>query len=146
MEDLMIHCILENNIQKLIRIVENGANIHFQNDYPFILACSKGLISIVVLIINLFHPDINTQNGLPLRMACVYGHIDIVICLLENGADINADDGAALVWSAYKNWDNITKYLIEKGADKNVRNGILMRIYGERGNFEMVSYLMENNF
>jgi len=110
MEDRMIHYILENNASKLINVVENGANIHYQKEYPLILACSKGFLSIVNLMINIYAPDINAQEGLPLRIACIYGHIDIVICLLENGADINAGEGGALIWSAYKNNVEMVKY------------------------------------
>lgn len=139
----MIHYILENNIQKLIDIIENGANIHYLKDYPLVLACSKGLLSIIVPIISLYKPDINAQNGSPLRMACIYGHIEVVIFLLENGADINADDGGALIWSAYKNRNEIAKYLISKGADINIRGGLLKKIYEEKCNMEMIQFLFE---
>jgi len=141
MEDRMIHYILENNIQKLVNIVENGANIHYLNDYPFILACSKGYASIVSLIINCYNPNINAQNGLPLRIACIYGHMDIVICLIENGVDINIDDSGALIWCAYKGQNEIAKYLISKGADISARNNLLMKIYSGKKNIEILDFL-----
>lgn len=143
MEDRLLHYILDNNISKIIDIVENGANIHYQKDYPFILACSKGFLPMVSLIINLYSPDINTLEGMPLKIACVYNHINVVIFLLENGADINAGDGCALIWCAYKNNNTIAKYLISKGANIHVRDDLIFRIYRERKNIEMLDFLWE---
>jgi len=145
MEEAMINYILQNEPAKLISSIENGADIHYKDDYPFILACSKVFVNIVTLLINLYNPNINAQNGFPLRMACIHGHMNIVICLVENGADINIDDGAALIWCAYKNKDDIAKYLIDKGANVYVRNSLLLNIYSNKGKHEMVNYCKKND-
>jgi len=150
MDETMIFYILENNLKKFLESISpqvpvaNGADVHYKNEYPLILAASKGYTSFVSVIINVFNPNINAQNGMALKNACVFGHLDTVMCLIDNGADVNIDDCSALIWSLYKTHFDIAKYLIQKGAKVNVKDELPLKICIEKGNLEMVKYLVEN--
>jgi len=89
MDDLMLFSIFENNIVNLIDSLNNGADIHYKNEYPLILACSKGYLNIVIYIVNFCSPDLDAQNGSALRNACVYGYFGVVKFLIESGCNIN---------------------------------------------------------
>ena len=150
MDETMIYYILatgtcgENNLKKFLESIANGANVHYKNEYPLILAASKGYTSFVSVIINVFNANINSQNGLALKNACVFGHMEVVMCLIDNGADVNLDDGTALIWSLYKTHFDIAKYLIQKGAKVNVKDELPLKICIEKGNLEMIKCLVEN--
>ena len=140
--DLLIEAVFENNVQRLIDLINKGADVHMKNEYPLILACSKGYLNIVAYIVNMHNPDVNSLNGMALKNACVYGQIKIVKFLIDNGADINCNDGDPLRWSLYKSQHEIIKYLVEKGADLN--NPVFMEICSKKKDKEMYDYLMKN--
>ena len=146
LEDLLLQYIFENNIIKLVEIVDIGGNIHIFNEYPLILACSKGYLNIASYIINCHNPNLNAQSGLALKYACVYGHMNIIKLLLDNGANINEDNSSAILWSIYKYNYEITKYLIENGGNVNAFDGLLLSILIERNNIDMVKYFIEYGF
>ena len=100
-------------------LVENGANIHAQDDYVLRYSSRYGYLDIVKCLVE-NGANIHTQDDCALRWSIQGGYLDIVKYLVENGADIHADNDYALWWSVCSNYLEIVKYLIENGADQKV--------------------------
>jgi ankyrin repeat protein len=67
-------------------LVENGADIHADNDFALRYTAVNGHIDIVRFLVE-NGADIHANNDLALRWAAEYGHLDVVRYLVENGAD-----------------------------------------------------------
>ena len=97
-------------------LVENGADIHFDNDQVFVMAASYDHLDIVKYLLSK-GINIHTRNDTALIMASYHGHLEMVKLLVENGADIHAGNDAALIYTVQNNRPAIVKYLVEQGAD-----------------------------
>jgi ankyrin repeat protein len=71
---------------KLIEILlENGADIHTNNDAPLLWACSKNNVKAVKYLLKK-GADPKVNDNLALRWAYKEGYLEVVKCLMENGA------------------------------------------------------------
>ena len=125
-------------------LVDNGANIHADEDCALRLYAENGQIEVVKYLIEQ-GADIHTYNDYALRYASKYGYLDVVKYLVENGANIHADDDFALRWSAEKGHLEVLKYLIEQGADIHALDDSALRWSAANGHLEVVKYLKSLN-
>ena len=64
--------------------INNGANIHFENDLALRLASHNGHLEVVKYLISR-GANVHARNDLALRHASDNVHLDIVECLIANG-------------------------------------------------------------
>jgi len=123
-------------------LVQNGADIHADNDYALRWSTSNGYIDVVKFLVQ-NGADIHANDDLALRWSASIGHIDVVKFLIENGADIHAWDDYALRYSAYHGHIEVVKFLVQNGADIHADNDWALRWFVENGHTEIVEYLKE---
>jgi len=91
-------------------LVENGANIHANNDLALCWAAENGYLEIVKYLVE-NGANIHANNDCALRWAAYKGHLEVVKYLIENGADIHADNDSALYCIAWNGHLEVVKYL-----------------------------------
>ena len=104
------------NVEVMKYLIENGADVHADNDVALSCSAEMGHLEVVKYLIE-NGADIHACNGCALRCSARRGHVDIVKYLIENGANIHAWDEYALRSSANNGHFEVVKYLIEQGAD-----------------------------
>ena len=121
-------------------LVENGVDIHTDDDYALKYAAEYGHLELVKCLVGL-GANINSQDGFALRYASDNGHLGVVKYLIEAGADIHAGvDGALRVASANGHLE-VIKCLIEAGAD--IHAGDALEYASSRGHVKVVNYLKQ---
>ena len=128
---------VQDNIQFL---VEQGADIHVQNNYILKRSATKGQLDVVKYLVE-NGANIHAENDYALRYSACNGHLEVVKYLVENGADIHSIDDFALRWSAELGQFNIVKYLVEQGADIHTDDDFALRYSAKNGHTEIAEYL-----
>lgn len=72
----------------LIWSLQRGADVHYQDDLPVVLASMNGHLNIVE-ILDSYDANLLTQNQKALRLAAKANHRQVVDYLIRNGGDIN---------------------------------------------------------
>jgi len=129
-------------LKTIKELVEDGADIHVNNDFILRMASTNGYLDIVKYLISQ-GANIHSSNDYVLCCASYRGHLDVVKCLIEHGADIHARNDLALVWASMSGHIEIVKYLVEQGADIHAENDQALRWASEKGHLEIVKYLVE---
>jgi len=63
-------------------LVEQGADLHAQNDYALRLAAENGHLKVVKYLLEQ-GANLHADNEKALRLAALYGHLEVVKYLLE---------------------------------------------------------------
>ena len=136
----------DNRIIEIIKIlIENGADIHAEEDQSFINACEYCNIEIIKLLIQ-YGANIHAQNDKALINACYYDDIETVKLLIENGANIHAQEDQAFINACYNNENiEIVKLLIEKGANIHAQENDALIKACSNSNIEIIKLLIEND-
>jgi ankyrin repeat protein len=140
---LFIDAIENKNIKCAKKLLENGANIHKNDDYALRLSSQHGYIDVVKFLIE-NGADIHANNDDALIESSTHGRIDVVKFLVENGSNIHADDDLALRWSSHNGHVDVVKFLIENGADIHADDDLALRWGSRYGHIEVVKILIEN--
>lgn len=128
------------NISIMKLMIDNGANIHVDDDWLLCEAAARHHYHIVTFLVE-EGADIHTGDDFPLFQAVYFGCEDVVRFLIERGANIHARGERALNIATENGHESIVKYLVEKGA--NVNHGSLVSAAKE-GSCDIVSLLVDN--
>ena len=96
-------------------LIRHGAYIHAADDWAFIWASTRGHLEIVKLLIK-HGADIHVHSNYALRRASENGQLETVKFLVERGADIHAENNHALVMANDNRHSETVKFLLECGA------------------------------
>ena len=148
----LIDAIYNHNLELTKSLVENGADIHFDNDSALTTAIRKGVGKIIEYLLEKgadIHNVPNTAINEGLITAIEEYDYDLILYFLENGADIHAYNELSLS-SAIKGGDmQLIRYLLQHGANihniptTEMHECLTISIYVS--NFEIVRYLILND-
>jgi ankyrin repeat protein len=123
-------------------LVGKGADVHVNNGYTLRSASENGHLEIVKFLV---HKKVNIrgQNDYALRSASENGHLEVVKLLVENGADVHADDDFALGSASGNGHLEVVKFLVDNGADFDNGDSIALGQASRNGHLEIVKYLVK---
>jgi hypothetical protein len=124
--DLVLVCGWNADYREAKRLIEEGVNIHYNEEEALRLAAAHGRLNIVKLLVEA-GADINARGGEALIHAAYSGHYGVVKYLVGRGADVRAGNNAAIIWAAAHGHLRILKLLISKGADIHVLDDFPLR-------------------
>jgi len=101
-----------NDMKVVKYLVENGADIHADEDYALRWSALNGHLEVVKYLVEI-GADIYARDNYALKYSAINGHLDIVKYLVENGADIHVDN-CPLRLSAENYHYKVMKYLKEQ--------------------------------
>ena len=119
LNDQLIEASKHGDLEKVKELVENGADIHAQDDHALCWSANNGQLDVVKYLVE-NGADIHAYNDDALRLSAEKSNIDLVKYLVENGANIHADNDYALRLSALHGHLNVVKYLVENGANQSI--------------------------
>ena len=124
-------------------LIDNGADVHMQDNYPIRFASDNGHYDIVKLLIE-NGADVSSKNNYAIRLASRNGHYDIVELLIENGADVTDNDNYSIIDASKNGHYDIVELLIENGADVTANDNYPIKIASENGYYDIVKLLIDN--
>jgi len=124
-------------------LLENGADVHYEDDRPLIQCCEGGYTGVVKILLE-FGADIHVKKDKPLRYATAYENYNIMKILLENGADVHTKNDYPLRTSVEDGEIDSVKLLLEYGANIHVNNEEVLIGSISRRDFEMVQLLIDS--
>ncbi|WP_175888216.1 ankyrin repeat domain-containing protein [Burkholderia contaminans] len=119
----------------------SGADIHYDNNFALMAACTKGHLQVVKYLIDQ-GANIHARDDYALRNASHDGHFGIVKYLVEKGADIHANEDWALRGASGNGHLEIVKYLVEQGADIHAEGEWALVAASMSGHFQICDYLV----
>jgi len=101
------------DLQVIKELVEEGADIHANDDLALRWAAENGHLDVVKFLVK-EGADIHVFDELALRWAAENGHLDIVKFLVSKGANIHAENDEALRLAVVNGYLDVVKYLARK--------------------------------
>jgi len=124
--DQLIDNIKQNNIDEVIRILDEGVDINYMSNVPIRLAIKLNKYEITKILID-HNANIDHSYGILLHFACVRGHNEIVGLLLNEGINYNKEIYGSLIEPCISNDDVDSLRLLiqfnleELTVDENIR-------------------------
>ena len=141
------HSIVLKNIRPIWTVdtfkyfIEEGINIHADDDYALRYAAGNGHLEVVQYLIDK-GADIHAYDDWAFRYSSENGYLEVVQYLIDKGADIHAYDDDALKYAAINGYLEVVRYLIDKGANIHADNDYALRYAARNGYLEVVRYLI----
>jgi len=129
------------DINVIKSLIEEGTNIHADDDWALRWASRKGHLEVVKLLIE-HGANVNARNDWALKWASRKGHLKIVKLLLNYG--VHADNGWALVWASENGHLAVVKLLIAYGANVHVYDDEALECASENGHTKVVDLLLKH--
>ena len=124
------HAVAANDIEKVKRLIAEGNDVNYTNDYispPIVKACLLGNNEMIEVLVN-SKADleaIDSYNRTPLIAAIQKDNFELVKQLIEYGAGIESctehGDTPLMIAAQYGNIDTV-KFLLKCGANPNAQN------------------------
>ena len=88
MDEKLINASKNGNLETVMQLLENGADVHTWHDFALCTASFRGHLEIVKLLLEK-GADIHADGDSALRRSVENGHLEIAKLLLEKGANIH---------------------------------------------------------
>jgi hypothetical protein len=100
-------------------IRNHGADVHYENDWPLIIAASWGQTETVRALVKEFGADVDAKKGAALNGAAANGHFETVKALVNDcGADVHATDGSAYDHAEMRRHKEMCNFLEQATASR----------------------------
>ena len=130
-----------NQIAALESLLNQGADVHANNDYALKSAAFFGYLEVVKLLVT-HGANIHADGEMALRRASFHGHLPIVEFLIAHGADIHADDNEALKKAACYGRLEVVKFLVKRGANIHANNDAALKLAELNGHHDVWQALL----
>jgi ankyrin repeat protein len=122
-------------------LVENGADIHAENDVALRGAAFYGNLEVVKYLTE-HGANIHVDNEYALRSSYWKLSLNVFKYLIEQGANIHVNNEWPLRIGVQSGDINIVKYLIEHGADLYTNSDEPLKMSSANGHLAIVNYLV----
>ncbi len=141
----IVEASIYGNVDVVKYLLEHGANLHFQEDLAFRVACVFGQLEMAQFLFGQEGVDVHASNEDALIGAAENEQIEIVRWLLEMGANLHARDGMALTVAADSNSVTMVRCLVEHGLFDTQGDALSTALSSESPhvNIELVQLLLD---
>jgi len=129
------------NIETIKFLIDNGADIHFNNEYLLQWASSHGYLDIVQHLVQC-EADIHICNEHALYLAAKNCYFDVAIFLIQKGANIHANNDDALMSACIYGCLDTVRFLVKSGADVHARNDEAIKLAYEYNHDDVIKFLI----
>lgn len=132
-----------SNVLTFKYLIENGADIHIDNNCALKWAAGNGYYKIVKLLLE-YGADINAQNNCAIKLASENGHSSVVELLIgiSNNPFVNSE---ALVLAAKNGHSDVVKIFIDNGTNLSFNYFEALQLACNYGRKNVVKILLKNN-
>ena len=142
-DELLINAIEDNNLKMVKLLLVFGADINARNSFPLLTAIENQTVKMVRLLVDDKNIDLNNDC---LIIAVLKQNVGIVELLLSNDVNVSRNNNEAILLAikiANPNLE-IVELLIENGADIHVNNNELLDFSTINNQIELTKILVEN--
>ena len=82
----LIEAVERNDVKAVIKLLTNGIDVHFADDFLLWMASFHGHVEMISLLLNA-GADVHAENDHALQLASQKGHVEVVSLLLNAGAN-----------------------------------------------------------
>jgi hypothetical protein len=115
LDGMMMEMAKQGNVLGITIFLEQGADIHAEDDWALRRASEMGQRDVVQLLLDR-GADIHYEDDWALQRASEGGHRDVVQLLLDRGANIHARNDRALQLASNWGHQDVVQLLLERGA------------------------------
>ncbi|ANB50296.1 putative ankyrin repeat protein [Powai lake megavirus] len=131
-----------NQIDCFRQLLNIGLDIHVDNDYPLVLATSRGNLPLIKFFVD-NGADIATRDNICIKISIDSIDPNIFTYLLQSGSDIHCDRNYPLHRAVYLQKTAMVKKLLESGADISyLEMKDLVRIVQNK-NYDLIKLLID---
>ena len=112
----LIEAVERNDVKAVIKLLTNGIDVHFADDFLLWMASFHGHVEMISLLLNA-GADVHAENDHALQLASQKGHVEVVALLLNAGADVHAENDHALQLASQKGHVEVVSLLLNAGAN-----------------------------
>ncbi len=141
-ENVLFNASKHGHLQLVKYLVENGANVHTENDEALIYAVQENKLEIVKYLVEVGKMDIH--NGYMVYIAASNGYLDILKYLVKKGANFRYEDEAPLIRAAAYGHNEIVEYLLSIGSDVHAKNDQALYNANANKHMDVVATLIAN--
>ncbi|XWV26398.1 repeat protein [Tupanvirus soda lake] len=151
-------------------IIDQGADINYSNNMPFITACKYGNLNLVLAFIEIgikpnsmpqalisaatnqqkeiilelikVELDVNLNNSEALRICADQGLADMVDFLVQQGSNVHALNDRALILATNKGHTDTVRVLLYHGSNPNVWKDHCIKVAKEKNYHEILELLV----
>ena len=117
--------ITEEDIKQIEELLNDGADLHAEEDESLIASCYNGHTEIVKILLDR-GANIDGQQGEPLKWAVENNKIQTVKLMLDRGADVHVENERPLKWALEYDHIETVKLLLSYGANVSKNDKLLM--------------------
>ncbi len=117
--------VLHGDLETIKLLVQEGADIHAQDNYALNTSADRGYLPIVKYLVEECGADIFRDNNIVMKWALGQGQLSVVKYLVEQGISIHANDDYALKTSVEEDQRDIVEYLLLQGADLKIAHSFV---------------------
>lgn len=142
----LIAYISQNDINKVIELINNGADVNY-NNLPLFSSIDLGHYEITKVLLD-YGANININNGILLNTACDRDNMEIVELLLKEGIAINKTDIVPIIYCVQNDNVDMLKLLIEYNyftIDKNLVRKIWNVCIKTNNRKNILEYIVDNH-
>jgi len=129
------------NVPRVINMLEQGADVHTNNDQALYEASNKGFSDIVEILLRA-GADVHANDDRALKSAAGRGSLATVELLLRAGANVHAGEETALIWAASSSHTDVVEVLLRAGADIHSGGDLALEQAALYGNANTVRVLL----
>jgi ankyrin repeat protein len=131
MNELLINSVKKNFFNGVKYALENGANVHYNDNYPLRRAVDENHLDIVKYLVD-NGGDIHVNNDELLLRSSIRGNINMIKYFIKKGLNVHSNDNKPLKLASYHGHEDVVKYLLEnfgydlhtiENAIKNAKTG-----------------------
>lgn len=130
------------DLKNVCRLINEGADVHYECDEALIVAAGNGHIKILSVLLEA-DADLHVNNDEAFRSAVDNEHYRLVRYMLDKGVSANTNDEYLLKSAIERGHLEIVKMAIEYGADVRSEYEHPLYLAARGGHVKIVKYLLE---
>jgi len=138
---MLMMAIKLGHLDKAVQALDNGADVHQEEDLPIRNAAKFGHLDILKTLVSR-GADYHVYSDAPLCIAAENGHLDIVKHMISLQCDVNADAGEALTYAAKNGHMDVAVELLAQGADIHASKDCALRYCISSKQYAMMDFLI----
>jgi hypothetical protein len=140
----------EGRLDRVIELVNNGVDIHADEDYGFRIACLYGHLDIIKYLMEQEDkPNIHVDDEYGFQLICQNRHLEVFKCLMEydNKPNNHVYKEYGFQWACHNGHLEVIKYLMSLDNKPNIHTDedYGFRIACLHGQLEVIKYLMKQD-
>ena len=115
MESPFVEECKSGDLEVVMYLVSQGANVTDDNNYAVQVASMNGHLEVIKYLVSQ-GADVTDDNNYAVQVASMNGHLEVIKYLVSQGADVKVKDNYGVQVASENGHLEVVKYLVSQGA------------------------------